>query len=179
MTATASQHDWLTPRKQGYTPPVRIPHTVYVVGPLQYSKRVIFECTVPLPSKPARQPKDPKPKTRVKKPNRSKKPRPTPTPLELQGRLQKRREYDKQRNQRPERQQSARDSQKKQRQRKKELSKCKTCPQPAIPGHTRCPSCAAKHRQYNDNTTAKRRAGKISAQQNAPSASLQSSSDQD
>ena len=134
-------------------------------NPLPCSKRIIFECTVPLPSKKARTPKDPKPKIRVKNPNTSKKPRRSPTPLELQERLEKRREYDKKRDQRPERLQSARDNQKRQRQRRKELGKCKVCPQPVIPGQTRCPSCAAKQRQHNDNATAKRQAAKAAAQQ--------------
>ena len=116
-------------------------------SPLPCSKRITFECTVPLPTKPARKPKDPKPNAIVTKPNTSKKPPRTPTPLELTDRRQKRREYDKIRSQRPERLQSARDRQKKLRQKAKELGICCACSQPPIPGQTRCPSCAAKHRQ--------------------------------
>ena len=168
----------ITPHRQGYASEGVGPRFARKDYPLPYSKRIIFECTVPLPSKKARTPKDPKPKTRVKKLSISKKPRRSPTPLELQERLEKRREYDKKRNQRPERLQSARDSQKRQRQRRKELGKCKACPQPVIPGQTRCPSCAAKHGQHNDNATAKRQAAKIAAQQNKPAVSSPPSSDQ-
>ena len=61
----------------------------------------------------------------------------------------------------------------------KELGKCKVCPQPVIPGQTRCPSCAAKQRQHNDNATAKRRAARTAAQQIESGASLPPGSHQD
>ena len=68
---------------------------------------------------------------------------------------------------------------KKRRQNAKELGICCPCSQPAIPGHTRCPTRAAKHRQHNDNATAKRRTTRAAAQQNKPSSSLPPSSDHD
>ena len=154
--AVSNECEALAPRKQGYTlfcGPEAFPTRV---GPLRYSKRINFECTIPLPGRPARQTKASKRKIRVKEPNRDKKPRPTPTPLALQERIQKRREYEKSRNQRPERRQYARDREKERRQKAKELGICKTCSQPAIPGQTRCPPCAEKHRRYNKNITAKR-----------------------
>ena len=109
----------LSIRQQGFTPYLR-GYTVLApahqlapgVHPLRYSKRINFECTVPLPSRPARQPKAPKRKTRAIKTNISKKPPQTPTPLELQERRQKQHEYEQIRGQRPERPQSARDRQK-------------------------------------------------------------------
>ena len=146
--------------------------------PLRYSKRIVFDCTIPLPSRPAKQRKAPKPITRVNKPTRVKKPPRTPTPLELQERIQKRLEYENSRNQRPERKQFHRDSQKRQRQRKKELGRCKTCPQPIIPGQTRCPSCAAKHRQSHKNATATRQAARTAAQQSKSGTSSPPSSGQ-
>ena len=139
--------------------------------------RINFECTVPLPSRPARQPKAPKPKTRAIKPNTSKKPPRTPTPLELQERRENRREYEQNRSQRTERKQYGRDQQKKRRQRAKELGICKTCSQPAIPDQTRCPSCAEKNRQQHRSAKAKRQAANTAAQQNNPGASLPPSSE--
>ena len=65
------------------------------------------------------------------------------------------------------------------RQRRKELVLCKDCPARAIKGKTRCPSCAARHRQYNDNFSPKRRAAKTAPQQIKSGASLPPSSDQD
>ena len=65
------------------------------------------------------------------------------------------------------------------RQRRKELGLCKDCPARAIKGKTRCPSCAARHRQYNDNFSPKRRAAKTAPQQIKSGASLPPSSDQD
>ena len=65
------------------------------------------------------------------------------------------------------------------RQRSKELGLCNHCPATAIKGQTRCPSCAARHRQYNDNFSPKRRAAKTAPQQIKSGASLPPSSDQD
>ena len=65
------------------------------------------------------------------------------------------------------------------RQRSKELGLCKHCPAKPIKGQTRCPSCAARHRQYNDNFSPKRRAARTAAQQNKSGASLPPSNDRD
>ena len=104
---------------------------------------------------------------------------PNPTEIQERQRLETRREYDKRRDQRPERHQSARDRQKKRRQRAKELGICKHCSKPAIPEQTRCPSCAEKHRQQCRSAKAKRQAVKTAARQNKPVASLPRTSDQD
>ncbi len=133
-------------------------------GPIQYSKR-IFQTTVSLPNRRAEKTKPAKRKTRVTKPKRPKKPVKTPTPSEIQERREKRRQYDKNRDQRPERKQYVRERGKNNRQRAKELGLCRTCSQPAIPNQTRCPSCAAKHRLGNATITAKRRAARNKDQQ--------------
>ena len=74
------------------------------------SKERIFESTLVITThKPRKKPREVSPPTRK---STSKKPTGTPTPLGLTDRRQKRREYEKIRNQRPERQQSARDHQK-------------------------------------------------------------------
>ena len=167
-----------SPAIRGDPPRVAVSSMRPTTVPLRYSKRIIFDCTMPLPSRPAKQRKAPTPITRVKKSTRAKKPPRTPTPLELQERIQKRLEYEKSRNQRPERKQFHRDSQKRQRQRKKELGRCKTCPQPIIPGQTRCPSCAAKHRQSHKNATATRQAARTATQQSKSGTSSPPSSSQ-
>ena len=45
-----------------------------------------------------------------------------------------------------------------QRQKAKLLGKCQNCSKPAIPGQTRCFSCAEQHRQSRRGSDAKRRA---------------------
>ena len=175
--STPHQVRGLTPHLRGYPRTQTYLEATPQDHPLRYSKRINFECTVPLPSSPARQPKAPKPKTRAIKPNTSKKPPHTPTPLELQERRENRREYEQNRSQRTERKQFGRDQQKKRRQRAKELGICKTCSQPAIPDQTRCPSCAEKNRQQHRSAKAKRQAANTAAQQNKPGASLPPSSE--
>ena len=150
-----------TPRTRGDRPHVAIPGAHFLtVPPLRYSKRIDFECTIPLPSRPAKQATAPKRKNTVKKPTKAKKPRRTPTPLELQERIQKRSEYEKTRSQRPERKQHNHDNIKKRRQRAKELGICSACSQPANTGQTRCPTCAEKHRTRNRQDSEKRRRAK-------------------
>ena len=43
------------------------------------------------------------------------------------------------------------------RRKAKELGKCRTCSNQAIPGQTRCPTCAEKHREYKRRSRTKRR----------------------
>ena len=138
-------------------------------SPLRYSKRNQFECTVTLPAKDVKQPKSRKTKPKAKKSSKAKRSPRAPTPVELQERQERRREYEKNRNQRPERKQYAREREKNKRQRAKELGLCRTCSQPAISNQTRCPSCAAKHRRGNATITAKRRAAKSKDQQTCAS----------
>ena len=71
---------------------------------------------------------------------------------------QVRRESDRIRRQRPERNEYQRRIAKEMRQKAKALGKCKSCPQPAIPGQTRCPSCAEKHRVSRRRNDGQRRA---------------------
>ena len=57
-----------------------------------------------------------------------------------------RREYERTRNKKPERMEYHRLYQKERSQQAKALGLCKHCGNPAIPGQTRCESCAEKHR---------------------------------
>ena len=69
-----------------------------------------------------------------------------------------RREYDKKRNESPERREYHRRCAEEQRQRAKLLGKCRNCSRTAIPGQTRCPTCAEHHQQSRRRSDAKRRA---------------------
>ena len=57
----------------------------------------------------------------------------------------KRAEYERERNQNPERREAARLQAQKDRRERKAAGLCKTCPNPAIPGQTRCEVCRDKH----------------------------------
>ena len=107
----------------------RVSGLVAAVRPLPYSKRITFECTVPLPTKSARKTKDPKPKTKQKQ-----EATPHSNPTRTSRAPAKRREYEQKRNQQPERQQSARDQQRKLRQKAKELGICCACSSSPGPG---------------------------------------------
>ena len=97
------------------------------------------------------------------------KPRPAPlsktsnppeakAPAIQEAKRQGRQEYDRQRNQTPERRESHRLWAEKRRRKAKEIGKCKSCPNPAKPGQTRCPTCAEKHREYKRRSKAKQEA---------------------
>ena len=58
-----------------------------------------------------------------------------------------RREYDEKRNNSQDPREYHRHYAQEQRQKAKELGKCRDCSKPAIPGQTRCPTCAENHRQ--------------------------------
>ena len=58
-----------------------------------------------------------------------------------------RREYDEKRNNSQDPREYHRRYAQEQRQKAKELGKCRDCSKPAIPGQTRCPTCAENHRQ--------------------------------
>ena len=68
-----------------------------------------------------------------------------------------RREYERLRGQRPERKEAHRQAQVKRRQQAKELGLCRSCNAKAIPGQTRCETCAEKHRASRRIYDAKRR----------------------
>ena len=64
------------------------------------------------------------------------------------------------RQQRPERQEAGRRSAQENRQRAKQLGLCRHCSAEAIPGQTRCETCAEKHRQARRKSDAARSARK-------------------
>ena len=69
----------------------------------------------------------------------------------------KRGEYERLRGQRPERKEAHRQAQAKRRQQAQELGLCRSCNAKAIPGQTRCETCAEKHRASRRIYDAKRR----------------------
>ena len=69
-----------------------------------------------------------------------------------------RREYERVRSQHPERKEYQRLHEQKKRERAKELGPCRNCSKPAIPGQSRCETCAENHRQSRRRSDAKRRA---------------------
>ena len=80
-----------------------------------------------------------------------------PDPSQMEDRKQQRTEYDRQRDQTPERREYYRLHAQERRRKAKELGLCKSCPNPAKPGQTRCPTCAEKHRESRIRSKAKRR----------------------
>ena len=70
-----------------------------------------------------------------------------PNSASVEANRQKRAEYERKRNQTTERKEYRRRLAQVRHQKAKELGKCKDCPNPSIPGQTRCPTCAENHRQ--------------------------------
>ena len=66
--------------------------------------------------------------------------------------------YEQARNRTPERREYRRRYAEEQRQRAKLLGKCQNGSKPAIPGHSRCETCAEAHRQSPGRSDANRRA---------------------
>ena len=81
----------------------------------------------------------------AKKANPKRRQKPTPTPVD---RTQSRQEYERERRQTPERREYCRLKAQEHRQKAKEAGLCRGCPSPAIPGQTRCETCAEKNRVY-------------------------------
>ena len=81
-----------------------------------------------------------------------------PNPAEVEARRQERLEYDRQRNQTPERMEYHQRYQQERRRQAKLLGLCKSCTNSAILGQTRCPTCAEKHRESRRRSKAKRTA---------------------
>ena len=129
-------------------------------SPAHTSKRISLEHTFPLPRKTRRGPRATK-STR-EKPRKSK-PKPTPekplTPRPQRPKPPKkdRQEYDKTRSQTPERRAYRRRYAQQKRERQKYLGQCRSCSSRAIPGQTRCSTCAEKHSEYKRQSKAKRR----------------------
>ena len=89
------------------------------------------------------------------------KPAPSRTPEEIaaagEKRRERRREYDQKRSKNPDRMEQGRLNAQARRQIAKATGKCKSCPEPAIPGQTRCPNCSEQHRQSRRRSDARRR----------------------
>ena len=79
---------------------------------------------------------------------RTPKPRVEPTPAELEARQEKRREYERQGAQTPERKELMRRSTQERRDKAKLLGICVECGAPPIPDETRCQTCSKRHREY-------------------------------
>ena len=69
------------------------------------------------------------------------------TPMTAEAKAEARRQYDNTRSQSPELQEAHRRYTKEKREQQKSLGLCRSCPNPAIPGQIRCPTCAEEHRQ--------------------------------
>ena len=85
------------------------------------------------------------------------KPHTKPDSASVETKKQERAEYERQRNQTPERKERARLLAQARQRKAKELGKCRNCIRPAIPGQTRCETCADHHRQSRRRSDAKRR----------------------
>ena len=139
---------------------------------MNYGKPQLLTDVFELP--PRKAPKPPKarnppvrnlpPKSKVRKPRKNatpKTPKPRPrtqlTPAEIETKREERLQYDRQRSQNPQRREHHRLHAQESRRKAKELGLCKSCPNPAKPGQTRCPTCAEKHRESNRRSNAKRK----------------------
>ena len=96
--------------------------------------------------KPPRKPTVRKPQKEAAPKTRQPKRRPEPTPPEVEAKRQKLLDYYRLKNQTPEYKERARLFAQEKRRKAKELGLCRDCPNPAIPGQTRCETCTEKHR---------------------------------
>ena len=87
---------------------------------------------------------------------------PNQLPAEVEARKENRRQYERKRSQTPERKENSRRYAREQRMKVKDTTTCRNCPNPTIPGETRCPTCAAQHRMGH------RRAKERASQQRIP-----------
>ena len=143
-----------TPERPGLHPNYELPkRSLHVPAPA--GSRYTFEFTFPLPgpdNKGGGRPKSNKKTGTGKLPTRTtskaKKPKqPTvPDPLQAEVKQQRRDEYDRRRNQSPERKDQYRRYAQQRHQRAKENGNCRNRSIPAIPGQTRCEAYAEKHR---------------------------------
>ena len=81
-----------------------------------------------------------------------------PDSASVETKKQERAEYERRRNQTPERKEQARLLAQSRQRKAKELGKCRNCIQPAILGQTRCETCAENHSQSRRRSDANRRA---------------------
>ena len=98
-----------------------------------------------------------KPERRVPQPNGNSDHQETPA-AQAGDTHQDRWEYEQARNKSPERIGCQRLYAQKRPQRARELGKCRNCSKPAIPGQSRCETCAEAHRQSRRRSDAKRKA---------------------
>ena len=99
--------------------------------------------------------KNPKARNATKAaPNRRTEPDPSPA----EDRKRKRAEYDRARSQTPERRDYRHLLAQAKRRKAKELGQCRSCSEQSIPGQTRCPTCAEKHRESKQRSRAKQQA---------------------
>ena len=108
--------------------------------------------------KPRRNPTVRKPAKKAKPKNQKPKPRPEPTQAEVEAKQQEQLEFDRQRSKTPERREQNRLRAQEKRLKAKDLGICKSCPNPAKQGETRCETCAEKHRVGRRKNDAQRRA---------------------
>ena len=147
---------------------------------MNHTEGQVFQYTIDLNKKRTgrRQPDRDEKKAPIKTTVREqlRKPAPSKTPEEIAAAEEKRqvarREYEQARN--TERREYNRRYAQEQRQKAKELGKCRDCSKPAIPGKTRCTTCAENHRQSRRRRDARRRAAanEASTTQTKPSPSI-------
>ena len=80
-----------------------------------------------------------------------------PTPADIEAKKQKRHEYEQRRSQTPERKEAMRRYAQEHRRKAKETGTCVSCPNPAIPSHTRCSTCTAQHQVSRRRSQAQRK----------------------
>ena len=160
----------LPPPRRGSTRHRHFPNLCWLVCPAQAGanaiERQVFQYTIDLNKKRPRrrQPDRDEKKAPIKTTAREqlRKPAPSKTPEEIAAAEEKRqvarREYDRQRNKSPERVEYQRLYAQKRLHRARELGKCRNCSKPAIPGQSRCETCAEQHRQSRMRSYAERRA---------------------
>ena len=145
-------------RKRGSPPLGRLPaDALRQSAPHTLTEDRTFHAEFELPRQEPRPKKAPSPKPRKPKPTKPqvRKPR-IPTRTD-EKRTKARRDYDKARDQKPERKEAARLLARKNLEKRKAAGLCKSCPSQAIPGQTRCEACRDKHRESRQAYDTKRR----------------------
>ena len=130
-----------------YTIDISPPPKKKKTKPARKAKPKVAKATKPKPRKP-----------RVREPR-------VPTKT-VEERIEAQRQRDRARNQTPERKEAERLQKQKARRERKAAGLCKTCPNPAIPGQTRCEACRDKHNQSrNPGKEGKPRAPKLTPEE--------------
>ena len=123
-------------------------------------KSIVFQHTFPIPGRPRGGTKQTK-RTRKKfpkpKPKGDGKRPPATRAKDPETAREAHREYERARNRTPERREYRLRHAEEQRQRARLLGKCQNCSKPAIPGQSRCLTCAEANRQSRRRSDAKRR----------------------